>query len=113
MVQLQLAQSANGTFRVTDAVYCPDDSDIFLCRGLGIQGCEIQVLDSSWNDRREFVAVDPVLWATLCLPSDLGPRSGIDELARTFVDITKMPDCFYRRQKAIKVLDMPLVATGR
>lgn len=50
MVQFQLSQSVNGILTLTDAAYCPDEIDIFMYRGLGTQGCEIQVLDTTWND---------------------------------------------------------------
>ncbi|KAK5095028.1 hypothetical protein LTR70_007158 [Exophiala xenobiotica] len=113
MVQLRLSPSANGIFTVTDAAYCPDEADVFMYRGLGIQGCEIQVLDTSWNDRREFVAVDPVLWVTLCVLTNLDPKSGTDDLARTFANIEEANDCFYRRRRATKDFGMPLVATSR
>lgn len=59
------------------------------------------------------MAVDPVLWVTLCLLADVNSESGTDELAKTFANIEEVKNCFYRCRRATKDVGMPLVATGR
>lgn len=112
MVQLQLSPMSHGTFTIVDAAYCPDDAGVRLYQGLPLQGCEIQVFDTSWNDRREFMAVDPSLWVSLCLLTDVDPKDGSDELAKSFPDIWEVNDHFYRRRRATKEFGMPLTTTS-
>lgn len=113
MVQLQLLQVSYGRFAVIDAAYCPNEAYAGMFRGLGLQNSEIQVLNADWNERREFVAVDPILWVTLCLLTDLDPKANREELAKFFADIEAVKDRFYRRRRATKEFGMPLMAKNR
>ncbi|KAK5939206.1 hypothetical protein PMZ80_008509 [Knufia obscura] len=113
MVQLRLSQVSYGRFAVIDAAYCPNEADAGMFRGLGLQNSEIRVLNTDWNERREFVAVNPILWVTLCLLTDLDPKADTEELAKCFAGIEAVKDGFYRRRRATKEFGMPLMVKNR